>query len=90
MDEWVWLDRFAASLGERAPAREEIGAMLRISREVAHGVERKLAPLSTFVAGMHIGRRIAEGADRDQALGEVEEAVSALVPEGAGESGDGS
>jgi hypothetical protein len=84
MDEWEWLGRLAAELGEQPPGREEIGTMLRLSRDVARGVERKLAPLTTFVAGMHVARRASEGVDRAQALREVEEAVTALVPEGAG------
>jgi hypothetical protein len=84
MDEWEWLGRLASELGEQPPGREEIGTMLRLSREVARGVERKLAPLTTFVAGMHVARRASEGVGRADALREVEAAVTALVPEGAG------
>ncbi|HCO02335.1 MAG TPA: hypothetical protein DIT48_03000 [Actinobacteria bacterium] len=54
--------------------------MLKLSRQVAHGVERKYAPLSTFVAGMHIARRVAEGATEDEALAEVVRAAQALLP----------
>lgn len=82
-DEWMWLARLASQLGEPAPERDEIGTILRTSRDVARGVERRLAPLTSYVAGMHVARRTAEGADRAQALQEVEEAVAALVPEGA-------
>ena len=89
MDEWEWLGRLASELGEEPPGRDEIGTMLRVSRDVARGVERKLAPLTTFVAGMHVARRAAEGIDRSQALREVEAAVTALVPEGAGLGEDG-
>jgi len=88
MDEWEWLGRLASELGERRPSREEIGTMLRLSRRVARGVERKLAPLSTFVAGMHVARRTAEGATPDEALREVERAVTALAPEDAREAAD--
>jgi hypothetical protein len=76
-----WLERWASALGERPVSAEEFGAMLRLSRRVAHGVERRLAPLSAFVAGLHIARRVAEGADPADALGEIEKAADALLPE---------
>lgn len=82
MDEW--LDRWTEALGERPASKEEIGAMLRLSREVAHGVERKLAPLSTYIAGVHVGRRVAEGADAAEALAEVRAAADRLLPESPG------
>ena len=88
MDEWEWLGRLASQLGEQAPGREEIGSILRVSRDVARGVERKLAPLTSYVAGQHMARRVAEGADRAQAMREVEQAVGELIPEGTG-LGDG-
>ncbi len=75
-----WLVEFARALGDRPPTREELGAMLMLSRQVAHGVERRYAPLSTFVAGMHIARRVAEGATEDEALAEVVRAARALLP----------
>jgi Domain of unknown function (DUF6457) len=80
-DEWAWLVAFARALKERSPSREEIGSMLRLSRNVARGVERKMAPLSSFVAGMHVGRRTAEGADPREALREVLDAAAGLVPD---------
>jgi hypothetical protein len=79
MDEW--LDRFASALGERAPEREEIGAMLQLSRGVAHGVERKFAPLSAYIAGIHVGRREAEGGSLADALSEVRAVARDLLPE---------
>ena|SRR2546423_1716691 len=79
-DEWAWLERFAEALGEGAPGRAEIGAMLRLSRDVAHRVERKMAPLAAFVAGLHVGRRAAEGVSGEVALMEVTETAARLVP----------
>jgi hypothetical protein len=78
MDEWI--DRFAEALGEQPLHPTEVGSMLKLSRDVAHGVERKLAPLSTFLAGLSVGRQIAEGASRDQALLQVMEAARTLMP----------
>ena len=38
-------------------------AILDFTRRVAHGSERKHAPLATFVAGWYVGARVAAGAD---------------------------
>ena len=79
-----WLDRLAEALGERAATGEEIGAMLQLSRNVSHGVERKFAPLSTYVAGFHVQRRVSEGATVAQALQEIRAVSEALIPDGEG------
>ena len=78
MDEWI--DRFAEAIGEEPISPEEMGAMLKISREVAHRVERKLAPLSTFLAGLYVGRRMAEGSSRAEAGQRATEMALALLP----------
>lgn len=83
-DEWEWLDRLASSLGEQKPSRGEIGWVLRLARDVAHGVERKLAPVSTFMAGTYVARRRAEGASTEAAQREVDEAIAALMPADSG------
>lgn len=75
-----WLVRAAAALGEEPLAPREQGMLLRLAREVAHGVERKLAPLSTYLAGAAAGRRVAAGISREEALREAVEALAALVP----------
>lgn len=81
MDEWEWLGALTLALDEPGVDRAEIGSLLRLARDVAHGVDRKLAPLTTFVAGLHVGRRMAEGAPRQQAMAEVMGTVSGLLPE---------
>ena len=80
MDEWSWVDDLTQALGEGPLARAHIGSMLKLSRDVAHGVDRKLAPVSTFVAGLHVARRTAEGASADEALREVLNAAAGLIP----------
>jgi hypothetical protein len=57
-----------------------MGAVLRLAREVAHGVERKLAPVSTFLAGVHAGRLAAGGGDRGEALDRAVDRLLALIP----------
>lgn len=49
MDEW--LDRYAAALGVAPLAAEEVDAILDLARVVAHGTERKNAPLAAWLAG---------------------------------------
>lgn len=81
MEEWI--DSFARALGEEPVDPKEMGALLKLARDVAHGVDRKLAPVSTFVVGMHVGRRAAEGLPRMQALTEAIGAARALIPPAA-------
>ena len=52
VDEWT--PRLAAELG--LDTEVDIDAILAIAGEVAHGVERKAAPVSAFVIGLAAGR----------------------------------
>jgi uncharacterized protein DUF6457 len=85
-----WMDRLADDLGEERLSPKEVGQVLKLAREVAHGVERKLAPLAAFVAGVHAGRRAGEGASREEALAESLRAAAALLPEPASEEPESS
>lgn len=75
-----WLERLAGDLGGRPMSSREMGQVLKLARDVAHGVERKLAPLAAFLAGVHVGRRTAEGALPDEALAEAVRAAAAIIP----------
>jgi len=46
-----WLDRFALALGVAPLDTSEVEAILDLAREVAHGTERKNAPLAAWLAG---------------------------------------
>lgn len=46
-----WLDRYAEALGVPPLAAEDVDAILDLAREVAHGTERKNAPLAAWLAG---------------------------------------
>lgn len=46
-----WLDRFADALGVPPLDPDDIDALLDLARDVAHGTERKNAPLAAFLAG---------------------------------------
>jgi len=78
LDEWI--DELARALGEGPMEPKEMGAILKMARDVAHGVDRKMAPLSTFLVGVSEGRRVAEGSSRESALADAIEAARALIP----------
>ena len=79
MDDWI--DRFADALGEERISPKDMGALLKMSRQVAHGVDRKFAPLSTYLAGVYVGRRTAAGEEPDVALRRAIDEALGLVPE---------
>lgn len=59
-----WLEAASAELGLDA-ATVDIGTVLDVARDVAHGVARPAAPLSTFLLGLAVGR--AENRSEDPA-----------------------
>jgi hypothetical protein len=46
-----WLDRFADALSVTRLGPTEVEALLDLARVVAHGTERRNAPLATFLVG---------------------------------------
>lgn len=79
MSEWV--DRLAETLGEETLTEEETTTLLAVSREVAHRVERRITPLSTFLAGAAVGRSMAGGETRDEALRATLASLDSILPE---------
>lgn len=75
-----WLDRLADELGERRLEPTEVGAILKVAREVAHGVERRLAPLTAYVLGLYVGRESTEGTPPREALEEATRTVRSMIP----------
>ena len=75
-----WIDDLARALGEEPLTSAETAHLLDAARDVAHRVERKVTPLSTFVIGMAVGRRLAGGSDRTETLGELLRQVEAALP----------
>ncbi len=78
-----WLDRLAGALGVDGLDAEERSVLLDVARDVAHGVERRITPLSTFLLGEAVERRCAAGASREDALRTSIESLRSLLP-GAG------
>ena len=72
-----WIAEVAAELGIGTELVDE-APLLGLARDVAHGVERKAAPLSTFVVGYAAGM---SGAD-STGIAELIERVRAMCPPG--------
>jgi len=77
----TWIDDLARSLGEDPLSPEEVDTLLGTARDVAHRVERRITPLSTFLLGTAVGRREAAGASRAEALAATLETLRGLLPE---------
>jgi hypothetical protein len=81
-----WLDRYADALaqslegnGNPGLQRGERNVVLDLARIIAHGTERKNAPLAAFVAGRYSALRESEGLDRDAAVAEAVDAARKLL-----------
>ena len=68
-----WSERAAAELGIACPIDED--NILDLARVVAHEVERKMAPVATFLAGLAAGKA---GGGED-AMGEAIEKLRSLA-----------
>ena len=75
-----WLDELARTVGEEPLTPEETTQLLDAARDVAHRVERKMTPLSTFVIGCAVGRQLASGADRTESIAATLRQLQAALP----------
>ena len=82
-----WTDLVVAELGlpEGVGSTEVRDQVLDLARDVAHGVARPAAPLTSFLVGLAAGR---EGASPDAVRAAVER-VLARLPEPPPEVGEG-
>ena len=70
-----WLQRYARALethldsdGSIEPSDGQSGLLLDLARVVAHGTERKNAPLATFVTGRFVQAVVDKGGDPADAI----------------------
>lgn len=85
-----WLERYAEALEERLDraersvhlSRDAKNPLLGLARVVAHGTERKNAPLATYLAGRYAALREAQGVDESRAVAEALEVAEAITPAG--------
>jgi Domain of unknown function (DUF6457) len=83
-----WFERYAQALEENLGHAESgiqlskaaRNPLLALARIVAHGTERKNAPLATYVVGRYVAARTGQGVDEDAALAEALASAEALVP----------
>jgi len=76
-----WIDRLATTLHEEPLSQQETAALLEIARDVAHRVERKVTPLSTFLLGLAVGRATAGGSTRAAAFDPTLAELRATLPD---------
>ena len=76
-----WLMHAAAILGVEPLGEDEQERLLGVARDVAHGVERKLTPIATYLIGAAVERRVAAGLDPGAAfagaVADLERAIDA-------------
>lgn len=82
-----WIERLARVFGEEPASADETAVILTVAREVAHRVERKITPVSTYLLGIAVGRRLAAGASRDEALRTQAAGLRSVLPEAPPEAG---
>jgi len=84
-----WLDEAAAALGVDPLGRREAADLLKAGRDVAHAVERRLTPLSSFLVGASVQRRIDGGTARDEAFTDALRALRSVIPDGPESTDEG-
>lgn len=76
-----WLGTAAQALGVEAIDDDMQERLLDAARDVAHGVERKLTPIATYMLGEAVRSRVAAGEDRAAAfagaLADLQRAIAA-------------
>jgi hypothetical protein len=72
-------DRFAEALGLQL-TEEEVEAVLDLARRVAHGSERRFAPLSTYLAGQFVNELVRTGVPTCEALAEATAIADRTLP----------
>jgi hypothetical protein len=75
-----WLATMATTLGVDPLDPEQIGELLDVARDVAHGVERKATPLAAYLLGAAVQRRIGHGSTSQEAFDAAMTELRAILP----------
>jgi uncharacterized protein DUF6457 len=76
----AWINDLASALGVEALSDDEEQLLLDAARDVAHSVERKITPLSTFLMGAAVERARADGLTTAEAMTEVLRTLAESLP----------
>jgi hypothetical protein len=79
----TWTETLAAALGVTSLSEEESERLLDASRDVAHRVQRKDTPLTTYLVGAAVGHAVAGGLEPAQALDDALATLARMLPAGA-------
>lgn len=63
-----WLEQVATTLGVDPIDDATQERVLSVARDVAHGVERKLTPIATYLLGRAVQRRVEGGEESGAAF----------------------
>jgi uncharacterized protein DUF6457 len=83
-----WIDQLAEALGQEPASAAETSEILSVARDVAHRVERKLTPVSTYLLGVAVGRRMSPETGRREALAAEAAVLRSTLPEAPPEDED--
>ncbi len=80
----TFADDFAAALSRAAMTDigigpEEVATLLDLARDVAHGTERRFAPVVSYLVGQYVVARTRDGAQLSQALDEAVDVANRLL-----------
>ncbi|MEP7059437.1 MAG: DUF6457 domain-containing protein [Actinomycetota bacterium] len=76
----AWIEDLASALGVEPLSAEEQALLLDTARDVAHTVERRITPLSTFLMGAAVERARADGLSTKEAMTETLRTLSETLP----------
>lgn len=78
-----WSDQVEVATGVPSWSPTETDLLLDLARDVAHGTERRFAPLTAYAVGLAVGSRLGSQADdpaaREQVLRDLATALSAAI-----------
>jgi hypothetical protein len=62
----AWITQACAAV-EVDPGDVDVSAIHRLSRDIAHGFARPMAPVGSYILGLAVGARLTQGRAVDQA-----------------------
>ncbi|WP_227993088.1 DUF6457 domain-containing protein [Pseudactinotalea sp. HY160] len=84
-----WIERAAAAAGVD-PACVDVPLIHDLTKQVAHRYDRPMAPVSSFLLGVALGRAAGDGgADQAALARELVDRIVATLPEEAADPGAG-